>query len=569
MGMFNLAGSQLTSLAKNNFAIKKACLSTGIVLGALILSGCTTLDETTPEVKKLVVLHTNDHHGRFWHNEHGEYGMAARKTLLDKLRAQAKDNGQEVILLSGGDINTGIPESDMQQAEPDFKGMALLGYDAMAIGNHEFDNPVSVLAKQQAWAGFPFLSANIIDNASNRHAYQASAVISKGDIRIGLVGLTTTDTKVIGNPEYIGHLTFTKPSTAAKLAITEMNKTQQVDITIAVTHMGHFVDAKHGINAPGDVTLARELPAGMLDVIIGGHSQEPVCMLGENESDDNYKAGSECRPDKQNDTWIMQAHEWGKYVGKAEFEIVDGEVELTSYQLIPVNLTKKQALANGQYKRSFIGEEIKKSAEIYDFLLPYQQKGEAEILVPFATVNGFLNGHRVQVRNRQTNLGKLIATAQMQKVHADFGIISSGGIRNSIESGEVNYKQILSVHPFKNRLTYVDMMGSEVKQYLSTIAAFPPDSGAFAQFSGVSLQVKNKQVSHILIQGQPLDLKRSYRFSLNSYNAAGGDGYPKLLEHKGYVATPYIDAEVLKEFLQSNSPINANNYQPNGEINRQ
>ncbi|TPH18188.1 bifunctional UDP-sugar hydrolase/5'-nucleotidase UshA [Litorilituus lipolyticus] len=568
--MFNLAGNQLTSLAENNFAIKKVCLSTALVLGGLLLSACATFDENTqPEVKKLVVLHTNDHHGRFWHNEHGEYGMAARKTLLDKLRAQAKDNDQEVILLSGGDINTGIPESDMQQAEPDFRGMALLGYDAMAIGNHEFDNPVSVLAKQQEWAGFPFLSANIIDNASNEHAYQASTVITKGDIKIGLVGLTTTDTKVIGNPEYIGHLSFTKPSTAAKIAIDEMNKTQQVDITIAVTHMGHFVDAKHGINAPGDVTLARELPAGMLDVIIGGHSQEPVCMLDENDSDNNYQAGSACQPDKQNNTWIMQAHEWGKYVGKAEFEIINGEVTLTSYQLIPVNLTQMQRLANGQYKRSFIGEELKKSPEVYNFLLPYQQKGGAEILVAFATVNGLLNGHRTQIRNRQTNLGKLIATAQMQKVHADFGIISSGGIRNSIESGEVNYKQVLSVHPFKNRLTYVDMMGKDVEQYLMTVAAFPPDSGAFAQFSGVSFQVKDNQVSHILIKGQPIDNNRSYRFSLNSYNAAGGDGYPKLLDHKGFVATSYIDAEVLKEFLQSNSPLNVNEYQPNGEINRQ
>ncbi|RHW74731.1 bifunctional UDP-sugar hydrolase/5'-nucleotidase UshA [Colwellia sp. RSH04] len=538
-------------------------LATCIFISTLLLSACSnTHGEVNAEVKKLMILHTNDHHGRFWHNDHGEYGMAARKTLLDRLRAQAKLNGQEVILLSGGDINTGIPESDMQQAEPDFKGMALLGYDAMAIGNHEFDNPVSVLAKQQAWAGFPFLSANIIDRTSNKHAYQPSTIITKGEIKVALVGLTTTDTEIISNPDYVGHLAFTKPSTAAKLAIEQIQQTQSVDITIAVTHMGHYVDAKHGINAPGDVTLARELPTGMLDVIIGGHSQEPICMLGENDSVIDYHPGNDCQPDKQNDTWIMQAHEWGKYVGKAEFEISNDEVKLTSYQLIPVNLTRKQTIANGEITRSFIGEEIEKSPEIYEFLLPYQQKGEAKILVPFATVKGLLNGDRAQVRNRQTNLGNLIATAQKKAVNADFGIISSGGIRGSIESGEVNYKQILSIHPFKNRITYVDMTGSEVEAYLKIVAAFPPDSGAYAQFSGVSFQVINGAVTNILIQEKPIEKNRTYRFSLNSYNAAGGDGYPKLLKHKGYVATSLIDAEILRTFLSKNSPLDASNYKP-------
>ena len=104
---------------------------------------------------KLTILHTNDHHGRFWKNRDGEYGMAARKTLIDKIRREVKSDGGHCLLLSGGDINTGVPESDRQQAEPDFRGMQKLGYDAMAVGNHEFDNPFPVLQKQQQWAGFP------------------------------------------------------------------------------------------------------------------------------------------------------------------------------------------------------------------------------------------------------------------------------------------------------------------------------------------------------------------------------------------------------------------------------
>lgn len=83
--------------------------------------------------------------------------MAARKTLVERLRNEVESNGGQTLLLSGGDINTGVPESDLQNAEPDFIGMNLIGYDAMAVGNHEFDNPLSVLDMQRELAEFPML----------------------------------------------------------------------------------------------------------------------------------------------------------------------------------------------------------------------------------------------------------------------------------------------------------------------------------------------------------------------------------------------------------------------------
>lgn len=97
----------------------------------------------------ITILHTNDHHGHFWHNDHGEYGLAAQKTVVDEIRDEVAKQGGSVLLLSGGDINTGVPESDLQDAEPDFKGMNLVGYDAMALGNHEFDNPLETLRQQE------------------------------------------------------------------------------------------------------------------------------------------------------------------------------------------------------------------------------------------------------------------------------------------------------------------------------------------------------------------------------------------------------------------------------------
>ncbi|MGL4454597.1 MAG: bifunctional UDP-sugar hydrolase/5'-nucleotidase, partial [Plesiomonas sp.] len=84
----------------------------------------------------LTILHTNDHHGHFWKNEQGEYGLAAQKTLVEQIRKEVEAAGGSVLLLSGGDVNTGVPESDLQHAEPDFRGMSMIGYDAMALGNH-------------------------------------------------------------------------------------------------------------------------------------------------------------------------------------------------------------------------------------------------------------------------------------------------------------------------------------------------------------------------------------------------------------------------------------------------
>ena len=134
----------------------------GIVVVFFTLSPVISAQRyTTGKTYKITILHTNDHHGHFWKSRHGEFGLAAQKTLVDRIRKEVGLAGGFTLLLSAGDINTGVPESDLQDAEPDFRGMSLLRYDAMAIGNHEFDNPLDVLAKQKTWAQFPFLSATV------------------------------------------------------------------------------------------------------------------------------------------------------------------------------------------------------------------------------------------------------------------------------------------------------------------------------------------------------------------------------------------------------------------------
>ncbi|EJM7152714.1 bifunctional UDP-sugar hydrolase/5'-nucleotidase [Vibrio parahaemolyticus] len=549
----------------NQRLIIKTALSAAILAS---LAGCAsqpTHEWNADTTYKLTVLHTNDHHGRFWQNKHGEYGMAARKTLIDDLRDEIQAEGGSVLLLSGGDINTGVPESDLQDAEPDFKGMSKIGYDAMALGNHEFDNPLDVLFKQQDWANFPMLSANIYDKKTGKRLFQPYAMFNKQGIKIAVIGLTTEDTAKLGNPEFIGQVDFRDPKAEAKELIAELKKTENPDLIFAVTHMGHYENGNRGINAPGDVALARYLNEGDLDMIVGGHSQEPVCMEGPNVIKKNFKPGDECQPDQQNGTYIVQAHEWGKYVGRADYEFRNGELSMVSYDLIPVNL-KKKINVDGQSQRVFVQDEITQDKAMLDFLRPFQEKGQSQLNVKIAESNGKLEGDRDVVRFQQTNLGRLIATAHMESAKADFAVMNSGGVRDSIEAGDITYKDVLTVQPFGNMVSYVDMSGQEVLDYLNIVATKPVDSGAYAQFAGISMRIENDKVTNVFIGNKQLRLDGRYRFTVPSYNASGGDGYPKIDTHPGYVNTGFTDAEVLKDYLESHSPIDVNEYAPSGEV---
>lgn len=544
-------------------------LKRGVALALLAAFALTTQPAQAYEkdkTYKITILHTNDHHGHFWRSEYGEYGLAAQKTLVDSIRKEVAQEGGSVLLLSGGDINTGVPESDLQDAEPDFRGINLIGYDAMAVGNHEFDNPLTVLRQQEKWAKFPFLSANIYQKSTGERLFKPWAIFTRQDIKIAVIGLTTDDTAKIGNPEYFTDIEFRKPAEEAKVVIQELNMNEKPDVIIATTHMGHYDNGDHGSNAPGDVEMARSLPAGSLAMIVGGHSQDPVCMASENKKQVNYVPGTPCAPDKQNGIWIVQAHEWGKYVGRADFEFRNGEMKMVNYQLIPVNLKKKVTWDNGKSERVLYSPEIAENPQMLSLLTPFQNKGKAQLEVKIGSVNGLLEGDRSKVRFVQTNMGRVILAAQIARTGADFGVMSGGGIRDSIEAGDITYKSVLKVQPFGNIVVYADMSGKEVVDYLTAVAQMKPDSGAYPQLANVSFVAKEGKLTDLKIKGEPVDPAKTYRMATLSFNATGGDGYPRIDNKPGYVNTGFIDAEVLKEFIQQNSPLDAAAFTPNGEV---
>nr|WP_241391563.1 bifunctional UDP-sugar hydrolase/5'-nucleotidase UshA [Yersinia frederiksenii]ULG19856.1 bifunctional metallophosphatase/5'-nucleotidase [Yersinia frederiksenii] len=478
------------------------------------------------------VLHTNDHHGAYWEDASGNGGLANRQALIEGIREDVKKQGGFVLLLDAGDVNTGTPESDLMLAEPDFKAMAMLKYDAMTLGNHEFDNSPEVLRRQQSLVNFPFLSANIYDEVTGQRIFTPYHIVEKNSFKVAIFGLTTVQTKVVGSKKNLSGLDFRPHASEALKALAELRQNKP-DVVIALTHLGYYQDGNYGSNSPGDVTLARELPTGSVDMIIGGHSHTAVCMKDKVLSK-TWREEGVCQPDNQNNIWIFQALESGRYLGRADFSWQDGQLKLENYQLIPILSVKDKSPA---------------TQAVYTLLESYKKQSDAQISVPIAKFKEKYIGDRDEVRNRQTNMGALIIAAQMDKTQADFGIISSGSIRSSIDAGIVSYRDVLKVQPFGNTVTYVDLTGQELLNYLNVVLFKNPDSGAYAQYHNITFIKHDSALSDVKIKGDTLDVKKKYRMSLPSYNANGGDGYPELNQHPSFVNTGYVDAEVLKSFI--------------------
>ncbi len=532
-------------------------------LVSLLLASCAGLGGPEKDkTYKITILHTNDHHGRFWKNGDGEYGMAARKTLIDGIRKEVAAAGGHSLLLDGGDVNTGVPESDLQDAVPDFKGMGLLGYDAMAVGNHEFDKPLSVLKMQRELVKFPMLAANIYEGS--QRMFEPYKIFNLGGVRVGVMGLTTEDTKKMVLPDNVKNIEFRNAITEAGKVVPELRA--RADVVIAATHMGHYENGKHGTQAPGDVEMARAVKG--LDLVVGGHSQNPACMKAENVIDREYVPGAECKPERQNGAWIVQAHEWGKYVGRADFEFRNGEFKLVKYALIPVNLMKTVRAADGKTSKQPYTVQIAEDAAMLALLSPYQDFGQQKLGLEIGSADGKLDGDRNAVRAKPAALAVLICRAMMQRASADLCVLNAGGVRDSLPAGKITYRDVLKVQPFGNTVATVDFTGAELMDYLNASAKMSVGSGAFGQFAGVELVITGNAVTSARIKGAPIDPAKTYRLAVNNFQATGGDGYPRIAAHPSYVNTGYVDADVLRAFISANSPVKAAEFEPGNSVVR-
>ena len=460
---------------------------------------------------KTVILHTNDVHGAL-----GGYAFAAA------LKSRFENAGAEVYLVDAGDFSQGTIYVSHFKGASAVTMMNAAGYDVVTLGNHEFDFGYAQLTENLKKAKFTVLCADVYLDATGETIYDPYTVIETGSgLKLGFFGMETPETATKVNPGLIKEITFATFDdfyASAQLAVDGL-KEQEADLVIGLVHLG--VDAESAANGYRSIDLYANVPG--IDFLIDGHSHT-VMTAGENGE-----------PIQSTGTAFQN-------VGVI---VIDNETKTIEDNFL---MSTDGIAANGLVAATAQG--------IIDTV-------DMEYGTPFATTEYFLNGERDPGnRTEQTNLGSLITDAMVWSVVSAggleayydapvVGITNGGGIRASINVGEITKKDINTVLPFGNTVAVVYVSGAELLEALEASTFCTPDAiGGFPQTSGIewvldttaaydqgeiyTLDGKESsyyapasinRVSIISVNGEPFDEAATYAVVTNNFCAAGGDTY--------------------------------------------
>ena len=493
-----------------------------IAVAVALISSCLSMGPIEQEgvEHELTILHTNDYHGHplsfYDYPASGQGGLPAQATYVKGIKAE----NANVLVASAGDVNTGRPESNFFNAEPDFIGHNYVGYDVMTMGNHEFDNNWEIMQEQIAISEFPWLAANVKKDGEYLDNVQPYIIKEYDGFKVAILGLLDSRTVDTGNPEYIKGIEFLDEVEVANELVPMLK--EKADIVIALVHMGLYDNDNEG---------SRRLAANVdgLALIIDGHSHtmldEPVVING---------------------TPIVQARQWGLYVGNGTLKFKDGEVTSFDWQLDPINVQYKDKDADGNSVYKYVTEEIPEDQELLSLLTPYADQVDAVLneVIGNAT-DVFLNDDS---RKMETALGDIVSDSQEwffenMGYDIDFAFQNGGGIRATLGAGEIKKSTVYEVLPFDNSIAKVTLKGSDVIELFNK-AATNIGAGAMAQVSSsvaVTFNSASQTVESLLINGEEVDSDKMYNVAVNSYLAAGGDGYSVFLN-----GTDYYDSSLMQ-----------------------
>jgi 5'-nucleotidase len=486
---------------------------------------------------RLRILHTNDHHARVEPilNSDGEVvhaGVARRKTLLDSIR---KTNGLPLLLLDAGDIFQGTLWFNLYSGLADLEFYNALGYDAVGVGNHEFDKTQADLANFIKKAAFPVVTANILTAASSplNGLFTPHLIVEKSGKRIGIFGLTTEDTPVLALGAKAGSgVTFT-PALQAAAGQVRVLREAGADYVIALTHIGVEQDRRLAATVPG------------INLIVGGHSHTPMGPMVDPPVE-SRPYPEVVRGPNGNLVVVVQDWEWGRWLGDITLSFKDGQVI--------------DVVGNPTEVAAAIAADPSFEARIAVLKGPIDAL--TQTVVGETTVE--LNGARGDVRTRETNLGNLIAEALLNKIAPDgaqIAITNGGGIRASIDVGPVTVGDVLTVLPFGNTVARVDISGAQLKAALENgVGRVEEAAGRFPQIAGFSFVFNpaapaGSRVVAITYNGAPVDANATYRVATNNFMLVGGDGYSAFAEGANPLDTGFIMSDVVQEYIGANSPV--------------
>lgn len=454
----------------------------------------------------LYVVHTNDVHGRIVEGEDDSLGYAKLSTLL-KMGRSVTDN---ILVLDAGDVLHGTNLANVFEGESIGVLLTMLGYDAVAPGNHDFnygaDRLVELAQMSEAAGGPKVLAANILDSNGNL-VFQPYQVYDFNGFDVVVIGLSTPDTKTKSHPRNTEGLSFWDDAYAeyAQSAIDLANELG--DYVIVLGHIGLDADGSSGITSDW---ICSNLDG--IDLFVDGHSHTVL------------ENGMEV-----NGTLIVSTGQYLNNIGLVDIKVVDGVAQGESAMLIPaadVIDPSYSAIAAGLGITS-VADDPQVTAYI-DELNADLEKRFSQVV---ATVPVDLDGERDHVRTRVTNLSRLICAAMTYETGADFTIINGGGIRASIAAGDVTLGDINNVLPFTNTVTMCEITGAQVLEALEFGYSMVPESNA--AFSQSDLRIAydasaepGHRITRVrLFDGSLLDPEATYTVATNDFMAAGGDGY--------------------------------------------
>ena len=492
-------------------------------------------------------MHINDFHSRIEPinkfdstcsaEEEGKkecFGGAARlKTAIDQRRAAL--SGQNVLLLNAGDNFQGSLFYTTYKGAAEAEFLNDMKFDVMTVGNHEFDDSEDGLATFLDKVKFPVISANVLaaDGSKLGDRIKPSLVLDVGGQKIGIVGAVTNDTEEISSP---GPKILIADDVQTITAAVEDLKKQGVNKIIALTHVGY----------PRDLAAIAKIPD--VDVVVGGHSHSllsntdpkaegPYPTMVDNPG--GYKVP------------VVQAASYSKYLGDLVVDFDDNGVVKSAKGdpiLIDSSFTPDPAM----------------TARIAEMAKPIEELRKKVI----GSSEGPIDGDRTVCRVEECSMGNLVADAMLDRGKSQgmsIAIQNGGGLRASIDGGDVTQGEVITVLPFQNTLATVQLTGADIRKALENgLGKIEEGAGRFPQVSGLKYSYdKTKPAGNRLVSVEakegdafvPLDDAKTYGVVTNNYMRAGGDGYSIFATagKNAYDFGPDL-ADVTADYIAAHSP---------------
>ncbi len=501
---------------------------------------------------KLTILHTNDFHSRFEpiskydgpcsaeDNQEGKcFGGSAR---LASAIEEARKRAENSILVDGGDQFQGTLFYTYYKGKFAAEMMNKLGYDAMTVGNHEFDDGPKVLREFVQNVNFPVLMSNadISNEPELNGIIEKSVIIERGGAKIGLIGLTPQDTDELASPGK--NISFSDPIEAVQKEVDRITA-QGVDKIIVLSHSGYDVDLEIAKNTTG------------VDVIVGGHSNTYLSNTSD-RAEGPY-------PTMVGNTAIVSAYAYGKFLGELNVTFDENGVV--------VEAVGEPLIMDGK-----VVEEPSIKERIAEMSVPLEEIRQKVVAHAVTAIEGDRSICRVQ----ECQMGNLVADAMLDRVK-DQGITialaNAGGLRASIDAGPITMGEILTVLPFQNTLSTFFVSGATVIEALENgVSQVEEVKGRFPQVAGLkyvwdqSVPPNEGRIVEVQVMQDgkwvPIDPDAEYGVVSNNFIRAGGDGYSMFKDAKNaydygpdladvvaeYLAksngyTPYIDGRITKK----------------------